>query len=352
MKKRKLLIVVIALFCLISCSPDELLLIKDIPFMVKNMDPTDIPVVQVNKVIGATKTFSIYASHELDSIASFTATEQSQSFTANPIVFKMIDPSKPVTISNDGKLSRKLSAVVFEYTVQIPKTFVEGKYSVKFNITTGKGEQKSIVAKLQASSFLASNVGLYFNGQVASSNRVYSLTANSFFGFTTVTTNVIDATVTPSVTVKVPTSINLVVTTVGTAITAANRVYVYGHIYTDLTNYDKRSMYLVSPKTSWIPDSLRTLNLFKGTYPTAQMQDVKYLELGPVDFATLKVSDLVNKQIGTVGSSQVLLIKGNAYAFLTKEGKIAVLYVKNILYYTPSYAIASPTAYLWLKVEG
>jgi len=336
---------------LFSCSPDELILVKDEPFIVKNMDPMEVPEVQVNKVNGATKTFSIYASNQTDSIVSFTATNASANFEVNPLVFKMIDPAKPVTINAEGKLSRKLAAVIFEYTVKIPKTFTEGEYSVILNITSGKGETKSILVRMQASSFMQSAVGLYFNGQVQSSNRVYSTTASAFFGFTTTLTNVTDNTVTPPVVTKVPTGIALLVNNAGTAITAANKDNIYGHIYTDLSNYDKRLMHLVSPNTSWIPDSLRILNKFTGVYPADQMRDVKFLDLGQIDFASLKLSSLANKQIGTAGSSKVLLVKGNGYGFLTKEGKIAVVYVKNILYMTPAYTQASPTAYLLLKVQ-
>lgn len=351
MKLRKIIILLLASAGLFSCSPDELILVKDEPFIVKNMDPVDFPEVQVNKVNGATKTFSIYASNPTDSIVSFTATGASENFVTNPLVFKMIDPAKPVTIDAEGKLSRKLAAVIFEYTVKIPNTFTEGEYNVTLNITSGKGETKSVLVRLQASSFMSSSVGAYFNGQVQSSIRNYSLTASAFLGFTTTLTNVTDNSVTPPVVTKVPTAIALLVSNAGTATTAANRDNIYGHIYTDLSNYDKRLMYLVSPNTSWIPDSLRILNKFTGVYPTAQMRDVKFLDLGQIDFASLKLSSLKDKQIGTAGASKVLLVKGNGYAFLTKEGKIAVIYVKNILYMTPAYTQASPTAYLILKVE-
>jgi len=347
-----MLSIFLAMLGLSSCSPDELLLVKSESFIVKNMDPLETPQVQVSKVTGATKTFSIFASNPSDSIAAFTSSEASANFEIAPLAFKMIDTRKPVSADAQGRLSRKLADVVFEFTVKIPNTFTEGEYSVKLNVTSGKGETKSIIVKLQASNFLTSiNGGALYNGQVANSKKIYAVGATSFLYSVTTFSNVTDNTVNPPVVKSVPTAVAMAAAAVATAVTAANRPNIYGHIYTDLSDFEKRPMYLVSPNASWIADSLRVFNKFSGTYPTAQMRDVKYLDLGEIDFNSLKLSDLKNRQIGTAGEAKVQLIRGHGYAFLNKDGKIAVIYVKNILYTSPSYAGASPTAYVVHKLE-
>ncbi|MEJ2884227.1 hypothetical protein [Pedobacter sp. GR22-6] len=352
MKILLMLSIFLAMLGLSSCSPDELLLVKSESFIVKNMDPLETPQVQVSKVTGATKTFSIFASNPSDSIAAFTSSEASANFEIAPLAFKMIDTRKPVSADAQGRLSRKLADVVFEFTVKIPNTFTEGEYSIKLNVTSGNGETKSIIVKLQASNFLTSiNGGALYNGQVANSKKIYAVGATSFLYSVTTFSNVTDNTVNPPVVKSVPTAVAMAAAAVATAVTAANRPNIYGHIYTDLSDFEKRPMYLVSPNASWIADSLRVFNKFSGTYPTAQMRDVKYLDLGEIDFNSLKLSDLKNRQIGTAGEAKVQLIRGHGYAFLNKDGKIAVIYVKNILYTSPSYAGASPTAYVVHKLE-
>ena len=121
-----------------------------------------------------------------------------------------------------------------------------------------------------------------YNGRAKTNLKEYLSTATCFIRFITNTSIITDDTVDPPVKDTVPYSITGYATNTATAITTTNRPNVYAHIYTDLSDFEKRTMYLVSPNTEWIADSLRILNKFSATYPTAEMNDVKY----PVNIRT------------------------------------------------------------------
>ncbi|GEM_PF-1922175 len=350
--KNILIILTIAIFSS-SCFPEKLDIVAQEEFILSNMDPIEFPVVIVSPKNGGTKTFVIYASHHTDSIARFVAEEQSHDFVVSPVSCKLIDPTKPVEVNSEGFLSRKLSSTVFTYKVTIPKTFREGIYSVKFSITTGKGNVKSLVAKCRAVNFLqATNVLTLFNGQTKTNLRTYLSTAPCFVRFITNMTTVMDSTVSPPVTLSIPTSITASTMNAATAITSVNYPNVYGHIYANLADFDKRSVYLVSPNTPWIADSLRILNSFTGTYPTALMNNVKYVDMGVIDFINLNSSDFDNIPFDTKGESMVQLIDGHSYAFNITDGRVGIMYIKKIMYYSPNYTGGSPIVYMYLKVQA
>ncbi|HEY8388217.1 MAG TPA: hypothetical protein VIK74_06410, partial [Parasegetibacter sp.] len=285
-------------------------------------------------------------------IAGFRVISKSHDFPNNPVLCKMIDPAQPVTVDENGRLSRKLTTVIFEYRVNFPKTFQNDEFNIEFEITTGKGEVKVVSGKCSSVDFLVYNtVMIGYNGQVTSGQRGYATTAPCFLGFQTNFTTVRDETVNPPVDRSVPTSITGFARTPAAALTTASIPNVYAHIYTDITDFEKRTMYLVSPDTEWIGDSLRILNNYLPAYPAAQMNKVSYVDLGAIDFINLKSSDFDGIDFNRDGKSMVRLYSGHSYAFKTREDKIAIIYVKNIQIYSPAYNRASPTAYFHIKVQ-
>jgi hypothetical protein len=356
--KYTLLIVISALF-VDSCFPEKLEIAPQDVFAVKNMDPDEFPMVTVNKRTGGSKTFVIFASHATDSIARIQISDKSHDFVMDPVACKMVDKQKPVDVDSLGFLSRKLSTVVFTCKLTIPGDFQEGIFSVKFTIYSGKGDTSSIICKCKVMDYFngQGRINIY-NGQTKSGTRTYSGTAPCFLDIEYLTSYKYDYSFDPPKSVKYIAGCSIYGRNASQAVSETYRKYIHGYIYTDLADFDQRKVYIVSPNTSWIGDSLRILNKLTITYPYEQMYDIKYVDLGPIDFIHMSNSTFENIPFETEGQSMIQLMKGHCYAFYpymsyykAGERKVGIIYVKEITYYDPSYTVASPTATVLVAVQ-
>lgn len=336
---------------LFACTPEKVNFVQDEPFILKSAESLDMPIVVVNPATGGTFNFIVFTSNRTDSIASIKVLNRSHDFAAAPIACRMIDPAKPVTVGDDGSLSRRLTTFIFEYSVTFPKTFRTGTYSVEFEVTSGRGEKKTLKAECTAVDYLqVTTSSTVYNGQVASSMRSYLSTAPCFLGLRLNTVSVIDSTVSPPVPTDVPSTITGLALTAATAATTANRPNVFAHIYSDVRDFNQRRMYLVSPDSTFVRDSLRALNGV-ANFNNTIMNKVRFVDLGTIDFVNLKSSDFDNIDFAGKGKGMVELLVNHSYAFQRPDGRIGIAYVKNIQVYSPEYNRASPFAAIQMKLK-
>ncbi|MBL1411438.1 hypothetical protein [Sphingobacterium faecale] len=329
-----------------GCKPDKFVAIDRDPFIAYSMEASDMPVVTINPNVDGSKKIIIFASHPEDSIARFNVRNRSIELDVNSLKFLMVDGRDPVTIDEQGQLSRKVSTVVFEYTVKIPKETKGGQtFTGEFVITSGSGEERVIKVGFNlVSYFRAATLLTVYNGRVKNSMKEYLPTANCFITYqqTSASRPRPDN---PSQNETVITGISTAVANPATAITTTNRPKVIAHLFNEIHSLDESRLYLVSPDEPWIADSLRVLNKFTGTYPTAQMNKVRYVDLGPINFLDMDDDDFNKADFEKDGKSKILLKVGNSYAFQTADGRTGVLFYKFVHIYSPEYSIGSPIAY-------
>src|SRR5690606_16429683 len=114
---------------------------------------------------------------------------------------------------------------------------------------------------------------------------------------------------------------------------------------------NERTMHLVSPDESWIGDSLRVLNNFTTPYPAAQMNRVRFVDIGVINFLDMTDDVLDQVDFERDGKSKVQLHVGNSYAFRTADGRKGVLFFKFSFIYTPAYSQGSPIGFFHLSAK-
>jgi len=337
-----------------SCQPDKFEPSNHESFVFFSLDSKENPPLSVHPVNGVNKTLAVFASSPNEKIVQFIVSDTNHPLEFVSITPRMVDPDDTPILDEEGRLSRPVSTVVFEVVVRVPPNFL-GSYEAKFTVVNGKGERKELPVRFEAVNYFMPTTALAaYNGQTQNSNRLYLPTANCFLGFTRFYTYPVDNSVDPPRIDTVNTSITPILRTPSTAITAASRPHVYAHLFTDLTDLDNRTMYLVSPDEPWVADSLRSLNKITANYQPHLMNRVRYIDLGAIDFINLtsaQMNEISLLPFETEGKEMVKLTMGHSYAFKTTEGKTAILYLKKVVAYDSYYSIASPTAYFHLKVE-
>src|SRR5690606_1288713 len=150
--------------------------------------------VPINPVLDGTKKIIVFASHPTDSIAKLVIRNESMNLEVVNLRALMVDTQNPVAFSENGELSRKVSTVVFEYTLRIPKTAQPGsQYRAQFVISTGKGEERVVdVGFNLVGYFRAPTLLTAFNGQIINSTEQYLPTASCFIGYTRSTSIIVD----------------------------------------------------------------------------------------------------------------------------------------------------------------
>lgn len=337
---------------LFSCQPAEFVEIERDPFVVYNMEVSEMPAVPINPVLDGSKKLIVFASHPKDSIAGFMVRNQSIDLEVVNLKCLMVDTRDSVKVNDGGNLSRKVSTVIFEYTVRVPKNAQPGQqYRAEFVIVSGKGEERVVdVGFNLVGYFRAPTLLTAFNGQVKNSMKEYLPSANCFIGFSPTTSVIVDPD-DPAIRDTLQTGITAFVRNPSLATNAANRPNIVAHIFTEIRTLRERIMYLVSPDESWIGDSLRILNNFTAPYPADQMNHVRFVDLGVINFLDMTDDVLDQVDFDRDGQTKLQLHVGNSYAFRTEDGRKGVIFFKFVHIYTPAYSQGSPVGYFHLNAK-